>query len=278
MTTPAALYLDLMKTCLSGSLHEETYRPLAPAKGGLVQSLKGVAGSTLKALVQPLGLEVVKRVRTDAAKREEGKDWPAQAETMIGRKRLDNVQMCIENVLKDNVPGDLIECGVWRGGGTIFMKALLAAHGDAARTVWVADSFEGLPPPDAARFKADAGDTHHTYTQLAVSREQVQANFHRYGLLDDRVKFIKGWFKDTLATAPIDKLSVLRADGDMYESTIQILDALYPKLSVGGYCIIDDYGAVPACKQATEDYRAKHGITEPVHVIDWTGVWWRRER
>lgn len=274
MSSPAiSLYLDLLKTCLSGTLHEETYRPLAP-DGGMKQVISGA----LKAAVKPLGLEVVKRIKTDPAKREEGKDWPAQAETMIGRKRLDNLQYCIENILKDNVPGDLIECGVWRGGATIFMRAMLKAHDDASRKVWVADSFEGLPPPKAGEFPADAGDTHHTYSQLAISREAVQANFARYHVLDDRVKFLKGWFSDTLATAPIGPLSVLRADGDMYESTIQILDALYPKLSVGGYCIIDDYGAVPACKQATEDYRAKHGIREPVQVIDWTGVWWRRAK
>lgn len=268
-----SLYLDLLKTCLSGTLHDETFRPLAP-EGGLKQAV----GGALKAAVKPLGLEVVKRIKTDPAKRAEGKDWPAQAETMIGRKRLDNLQHCVEQVLKDNIPGDLIECGVWRGGATIFMRAMLRAFGDPSRNVWVADSFEGLPKPDAGQFPADAGDTHHTYSQLAISQEQVQANFARYGLLDDRVKFLKGWFSDTLATAPIGTLSVLRADGDMYESTIQILDALYPKLSVGGFCIVDDYGAVPACKQATEDYRTKHGITEAVHVIDWTGVYWRRER
>lgn len=272
--TPALqLYLDLMKTCLSGMLHEETFRPLAPSSG-----VKQVIGGAVKAAVKPLGLEVVKRIKTDPAKREEGKDWPADAETMIGRRRLDNLQMCIENAIRENIPGDLIECGVWRGGATIFMRAMLKAFGDQKRKVWVADSFEGLPPPKAGEYPADADDKHHTYNQLAISLEQVKANFNRYNLLDENVKFLKGWFSDTLATAPIETLSVLRADGDMYESTIQIMDALYPKLSIGGYCIVDDYGAVPACKQATEDYRRIHDITEPIQVIDWTGIWWRRER
>jgi O-methyltransferase len=271
-----AAYLELLKTCLSGTLHEETYRPLNPDKGGLAQAAKGVAAGTLKGMARALGLEVVKRVKTDPAKRSEGKDWPAQAETMIGTQRLNQLQACVTQVLKDDVPGDLIECGVWRGGATIFMRGILKAYADAARRVWVADSFAGLPPPKPGVYAADAGDVHYTYSQLAVSQEQVQANFARYGLLDDRVRFLKGWFKDTLHVAPIERLSVLRADGDMYESTVQIFDALYAKLSPGGYCIVDDYGAVPACKQATDEFRAKHNIREEIHTIDWTGVYWRK--
>ena len=185
--------------------------------------------------------------------------------------------MCVTDVLRRGVPGDLIETGVWRGGSVIFMRAILAAYGDAARKVWVADSFEGLPPPDP-RYAADAGDVFHGFEVLAVSLEQVKANFARYSLLDERVQFLKGWFKDTLATAPIGPLAVARLDGDMYESTMDALRPLYPKLSVGGYLIVDDYGTVPGCKQAVDEYRKEHGITEPIIDIDGWGVYWRRER
>jgi O-methyltransferase len=180
-------------------------------------------------------------------------------------------------VVADGIPGDLLEAGVWRGGAAIFMRAAVAALGDQDRLVWVADSFEGLPKPDP-RYDADRGDKHWTQDALAVSLEEVKRNFARYGLLDQQVRFLKGWFKDTLATAPIERLAVLRADGDMYGSTIDILNALYPKLSVGGFAIIDDYGAVPGCKAATDDYRSEHGITEPMEQIDWTGAFWRRQR
>ncbi len=88
-----------------------------------------------------------------------GRDWPARADSMIGLRRMDNIQDCIETVIRDDVPGDLIETGVWRGGATIFMRGVLKAYEDTTRTVWVADSFEGLPPPDPARYPADAGDT-----------------------------------------------------------------------------------------------------------------------
>lgn len=102
--------------------------------------------------------------------------------------------------------------------------------------------------------------------------------FERYGLLDDRVRFLEGWFRDTLPTAPVDKLSVLRLDGDLYESTMDGLVNLYPKVSPGGFVIVDDYGNIQACKAAVHDYRARHGGTEPIVDVDGSGVWWRREK
>jgi len=212
------------------------------------------------------------------SQRVEGRDWPNLAHTMIGMKRLENLQFCVESVIRDAVPGDLIETGVWRGGACIFMRGILKAYGVQDRTVWVADSFAGLPMPDMEKYPADAGDTHHTYAPLAISLEQVKSNFERYDLLDDQVQFLKGWFKDTLPGAPISKLAVARLDGDMYESTMDGLKNLYPQLSVGGFLIVDDYGAVPGCRQAVEDYRDEHGITDPIHVIDWGGVYWQRSR
>jgi hypothetical protein len=208
----------------------------------------------------------------------EGRDWPARAHSMIGLKRLANVRACVESVIDDDVPGDLIETGVWRGGATFFMRAILKARGDTDRLVWVADSFAGLPPPDTARFPCDEGITLHQFPQLAVSLENVRENFRRYGLLDEQVRFLKGWFRDTLPAAPIRRLAVLRLDGDLYESTIQALNALYPKLSPGGYLIVDDYGNVAACREAVHDYRDDRQITEPIERIDWGGAYWRRER
>ena len=142
--------------------------------------------------------------------------------------------------------------------------------------MWAADAFQGLPPPDAAKYPSDRRSRHHEARELAVSLEAVQANFARYGLLDDQVRFLKGWFRDTLPAARIERLAVLRLDGDMYESTSNALASLYPKLSPGGYLIVDDYGAVGACRQAVEDYRGAHGITEEIRPIDWTGVYWQR--
>ena len=209
--------------------------------------------------------------------RENGKDWPQKAHTMIGLKRLNNIQFCIEDVLEKNIPGDVIETGVWRGGATILMRAILKVHGDTQRTVWVADSFCGLPKPSGL-YPADEGDMHHSVQFLAVSLDQVKVNFQRYGLLDNQVQFLAGWFKDTLPNAPIEQLSVLRLDGDMYESTMQALVILYPKLSTGGYVIIDDYGELPNCKKAVTDFRSENNITDIIHEIDATGIYWKKSK
>lgn len=211
--------------------------------------------------------------------RDLGTDWPAEAETMIGMQRLTSLQRCVETVLDDDIPGDLVECGVWRGGACILMRAVLAVYGDETRCVWLADSFEGLPRPDAANYKADKRIRLDRYSGiLGVSQDEVKANFERYGLLDDQVRFLPGWFKDTLRDAPIKQIAVLRLDGDLYESTIQGLDGLYERLSPGGFCIIDDYHRIKACRQAVSDYRSRHGITEPIIDIDGTGVLWRKDR
>lgn len=207
--------------------------------------------------------------------RMEGRDWPSVAHSMIGVKRLENTRFLAEKALSEGVEGDFIETGVWRGGACILMRGILAAHGQKERKVVVADSFDGLPPPDPA-YPADAGDTHHTFRQLAISLEEVKSNFAAYGLLDEQVEFLKGWFCDTLPSLKGRKFALLRLDGDMYQSTMDALENLYDGLSVGGYCIIDDYGAIPSCRQAVEDFRSARQITSPLHEVDWTGVWWQK--
>jgi O-methyltransferase len=282
---PVALYLDLIKRVLTRTGFENpTLDPLDPWSRSY-RKLR--AKNWVRHLLEPIqkflgrrGYELVQKGATDRVSRqqirEQGCDWPATAETMIGLKRLDNLQHCIETALADDVPGDLIETGVWRGGATIFMRAVLAAHQVTDRTVWVADSFRGLPEPDLGRYPADEGDIHWTFEELAVSADEVRANFERYRLLDDQVRFLEGWFADTLVTAPIERLAVLRLDGDMYGSTWDSISALYPKLSLGGFVIVDDYFAVEGCQRAIEDYRERVGITDPIEQIDWGGAFWRR--
>lgn len=203
-----------------------------------------------------------------------GRDWPSLSFSMIGSVRMRNLRHACETVLLDSVEGDFIETGVWRGGACILMKAILEVYDDNTRRVFVADSFAGLPPPDPENFPADAGDEHHTRSQLEVSRTDVEDNFRRFGLLDERVVFLEGWFKDTLPEAPIDRLAVLRLDGDMYQSTIEALDALYHKVSFGGFVIVDDY-SLPACAKAVNDFRDRYGIASPILPIDGWGTYWR---
>lgn len=267
------LYLDLLKRCLMNLIHSGSeVREFAPSRSYKRLLFDWIFMPALRRS----GARVVVPYEYDDEKRLNGTDWSPIAHTMIGKNRLDNLQFCIQHVLENGIPGDLIETGVWRGGATIFMRGMLKAFGDARRTVWVADSFEGLPKPDEENYPKDRGDIHHTHKELAVSVETVKENFRKYGLLDDQVRFLKGWFKDTLPHAPIEKLAILRLDGDMYESTMDGLNHLYHKLSPGGFLIVDDYGAVPACKEAVHDFRRDHAITEEIIRIDWGGVYWQK--
>jgi Macrocin-O-methyltransferase (TylF) len=205
--------------------------------------------------------------------------------SMLPLARLDNIEYCVRDVVAKGIPGDLIETGVWRGGATIFMHAALKTLGARDRTVWVADSFEGLPEPDAEKFpieaQAHAGGVMTTkYKHFAAGLELVKNNFRAFDMLDDNVRFLQGWFKDTLPAAPIDRLAVMRLDGDYYESTMDGLTNLYDKLSVGGYAIIDDYGedTWTYCRKAVDTYRADRGITEPMIRVDSRCWYWRKER
>ncbi len=210
----------------------------------------------------------------DPLRRSLGRDWPTSAMTMIGSARMRNLRNLLEMALENGVEGDFIETGVWRGGACIYAKAIFDAHGAKTRQVFVADSFRGLPLPNEVDYPQDAGDTHHSYSELAISRGAVESHFRRFGLLDQRVIFIEGWFSETLAKAPIDKLCVLRLDGDMYESTIVALEALYDKITPGGFVIVDDYLLEP-CAQAVNNFRARRSITAPMHQVDGAAVWWR---
>ena len=268
---PAERYLDLLQRCLTGTLNDEEVRSVEP-RGGPQRKMWSIA----RRVLARGDLDLVRRVRVRSDVRAEGRDWPSSGETMVGLRRLDNLRRCIADIVADEVPGDLLEAGTWRGGAAIFMRGVLEAYGDTSRTVWVADSFQGVPPPDPERYPADAGETFHSWAELAVPVEQVKANFAKYGLLDDRVRFLEGWFKDTLPTAPVEELALLRVDGDLYESTVDTLRPLYRKVSPGGFVVVDDYGCVPACRRAVDEFREEHGVTEPLQEIDWTGVFWRK--
>jgi O-methyltransferase len=271
---PVKLYLDLLKKTLSFSLWPEPPIPLA-LFNETRSPLKRAAVSMLSRVLATRDLVAMKQRNLTEHERRNGEIWPLYAHTMIGMKRLDQLQTAIEAVLAEGVEGDFIETGVWRGGACIFMRAVLAAYGNTDRRVFVADSFEGLPEPDPQRCPADRGSMYHAESYLAVSREEVERNFAKYGLLDDRVVFLQGWFKDTLPSAPIEKLALLRLDGDMYESTLDALGNLYPKLSPGGFCIIDDFCLGP-CRLAVEDYREAHGIDAEMRMIDTCSAYWRK--
>lgn len=212
----------------------------------------------------------------DSDIRERGMDWPSTAMTMVGTKRLKNIRYTIEQVLRDEIAGDFVETGVWRGGASIFARAILFAYGSTDRKVICCDSFEGLPAPNSELFPADEGATYHTYPELAVSLEEVMGNFASFDLLDAQVVFHKGWFRDTMAQVASENIAVLRLDGDLYESTIDPLNALYDRIPDGGYVIVDDYLLIPSAKQAVHDFLDARHETQIIHDIDGVGVFFRK--
>lgn len=261
-------YLELLKATLSASVYPES-------AWTIVESSNPVKSAVVKQLAKR-GYLIVKRLPYDPVARTNGEDWPMMGYTMTGVKRLDCLQTCVESVLSDGVLGDLVETGAWRGGSCMLMRAVLKEYGSTDRYVWCADSFEGMPVPTAT--EDDPGKTGlkdlSARSYLNVSLEEVQENFKRFGLLDDQVKFLKGWFCDTLQTFPDRPIAVLRLDGDLYESTMSALNALYPKVSKGGYVIIDDYNSWESCKHAVTSYRTRHDITGDIIPIDRHSVYW----
>lgn len=283
-------YIDLLKKSLVNELYIENEARLLHTFGCMLNkqpldynnffNIKQVESTLLQLLrdVKETGdLILLDRRTADGTKRpaEELRNVTELSHTMIGKKRLENIQYCVETVLADNIKGDFIETGIWRGGACIFMRGILMAYEVTDRVVWAADSFEGVPAPSLPE-DANFDISRNVLPILAVPLEEVEELFARYGLLDAQVKFLKGWFKDTLPTAPIEQLAILRLDGDLYESTMDALIPLYDKVTQGGFVIVDDYGSCPPCNRAIHDFRAKYGISEELQRIDAHSVYWRK--
>ena len=255
-----AAYLELLKLSLCDLVGASTLSVTRSGEG------RATAGRMFSRALGPEELTL----------RAKGVDWPWSGLTMVGLARLDDLQACVESAVADGVAGDLIEAGAWRGGASILMRATLDSLGADERTVWVADSFQGLPPPDAERFPKDRELDLSGFDLLAVPMDEVQGYFARFGC-EHGVRYVEGFFAETLPALRDHRWAVVRLDGDTYESTWVALESLYPGLSVGGYVIVDDYQLIEECQQAVDDFRQRYEIAEPLEEIDWNAVRWRRE-
>ncbi len=196
------------------------------------------------------------------------------AHTMIGCQRLDKLRDCIETILEEDIPGDLLQAGCWRGGSAVFMRGVLAASGCSGRKLWVADSFQGLPEsaesPDSG-YEMDKS----VLPVLSVSLEEVRELFRRYELLDDQVRFIEGWFGESLAKQPPAPLALLHIDADLYLSTRDVLENCHDRVSSGGFVIVDDYGILPPCREAVDEFLAQAGLGVQLQTVGKHAVCWR---
>ena len=173
---------------------------------------------------------------------------------MLGIDRINDLRDCIETVLLEGVEGDLFEAGVWRGGGVILMRAMLAAYSDEERIVWAADSFRGHPPPSA---KHDIGFDFHRQPSFRASLESVRGNVRRYGLSEDRIRYVDGWFEDTLSALEVHRIGVLQIGVDLFTATTTALGALYPRVSSGGFVLVDGYRSEELVRRAVDAFRAR---------------------
>ena len=196
-----------------------------------------------------------------------GRDWPLYGLTMVGIKRLDNLQNLITNILANNVAGDFVECGVWRGGSSIFMRGVLKAYNSLDRVIHLVDSFDGLPPASTPEDE----DIWSQVNFLKVPQDTVEDGFSRYHLLDNQVQFHKGFFRHSLPKFRRNfgdrKIALLRMDGDMYESTMDILFNLADVLAPGACIVVDDW-VIEACQKAMKEFFNMHKMRPEIIPID----------
>lgn len=272
----ADAYLDLLKRCLLNETYLEDEARILYLRGCLegrddydYQTLHDIARSRAELVAE---IRRSRQIGQHPYRKITNIGFP---DTMIGRVRLDNLHDCLDYVTRNEIPGDVMECGVWRGGAGILMAGYLKIHGISGRRVHLADSYEGLPDPTAEQ---DPDLSRDIFPQLAVSLEDVKRNFEKYDLLDSEIEFLPGWFSDSLPSAPVQQLALLRADGDLYSSTWEILENLYDKVSPGGIVIMDDYGVLPQCAQAVEEFfQSRNEAVPDLKEIDWSGVFWYKQ-
>ena len=278
-----SLYLNLLKNSLTdyNNIDNPYANAIPPQFWWKKSGLKNLRNKWIVNILRRSKMFVLKSdnysLEERRLRRTNGVDWPLmQAQTMVGLRRLQNIQELLEDVIEKHIEGDVVETGVWRGGASIFMRAILKVNNINDKIVWLCDSFEGLPKPEPDKYPADSGDKHYTYDFLSVSQKTVEDNFIKYELLDEQVRFVKGYFEDTLWDIPAEKFCLLRLDGDMYSSTIISLEALYPRLSQGGYVVIDDFGLAP-CAEAVNDFRKANNINSKIIDVDGSGAYWCKE-
>jgi len=201
--------------------------------------------------------------------------------TMAGYERLVTLFNQAKYCEINEIPGDFVECGTWRGGCVGLMALANLRYGHTRRTLHLFDSFEGLPEPTAddgamaSTFaRGRSGGRLVSINQCVATRQDCEE------LLVDRIeydpqyiRFHVGWFQDTIPRDAdgIEEIAILRIDGDWYESTRISLDYLFPKVVRNGVVVIDDYGHWPGCRKAVDDYLADHQLRYYLHHIDYTG-------
>lgn len=202
--------------------------------------------------------------------------------TMTGPERLHALIQAVRYVVAAGVPGDVVECGVWRGGSMMAVAETLRRYGSPTRQLWLYDTFEGMTAPTeadvdiAGRPASEQGPGRKTAAEggpswYAASLDDVRSNLEATGYPSRLVRYVQGPVEQTLTTEAPDTIALLRLDTDWYESTKVELETLFPRLVGGGVLIIDDYGHWEGCRRAVDEYLQAHSLRLLLNRIDYTG-------
>jgi hypothetical protein len=200
--------------------------------------------------------------------------------TMTSSERISALCHAVRYVAKHKIAGDIVECGVWRGGSMMAAAITLQAEQDLSRTLHLFDTFAGMPPPseidraaqsgrDAASLLEEADSSSDLWALAPI--EDVRANLESTNYPADRMRFIGGRVEDTIPREAPAEIAILRLDTDWYESTRHELMHLYPKLSIGGILIVDDYGHWEGAQRAVDEYIRDNRLVILLQRIDYTG-------
>jgi len=201
--------------------------------------------------------------------------------TMTSPERIYALYNAMQYILKHNIPGSLVECGVWKGGNPVLMATMLREAGVTDRKIYLYDTFEGMSEPTAvdknsrgkdARQMMDAADKSNASSVWCYSQiDEVKQNVLKTGYPEKNLVFVKGKVEDTLPGTLPEAIALLRLDTDWYESTLHELRHLYPLLVSKGVLIIDDYGYWEGCRKAVDEYFAEAQSPAMLQRIDGTG-------
>ena len=204
-----------------------------------------------------------------------------RAFSMASRERLYAVFQAVQHINENKIPGDLVECGVWRGGASMVAALTQISQGDASRRIWLYDTFAGMTTPGVRdvhrwarknawhKWARSERDQYNNWCHASL--DEVKENLFSTEYPRDRIEFVKGDVRETLTSGGPDRIAVLRLDTDWYDSTKIELEALYPRLSRGGVLILDDYGVWSGARQAVDEYFKQHDIKLLLQRTDYTG-------
>jgi O-methyltransferase len=200
--------------------------------------------------------------------------------TMTSRERMYCLWQAVDHITAAGIPGDVVECGVWRGGSTMLAAMTLQRRGDTTRRLWLYDTFAGMVEPGQHDRGRRGEDAHQMWAEMRTGDhnewcysplDEVQANMRRTGLAPERFKFVMGKVEDTIPGELPKRIALLRLDTDWYESTRHELIHLFPLLEPGGVLIVDDYGDWEGARRAVDEYFDETGTKILLSRIDETG-------